>query len=272
MSRKNKKRKIKLGIILGIIVAVLLVGIIIVLIYGGTHGWFKFIIPSPQQNIITNLTQTPSTNVETYSTCTQLCSANNFVKGYQSSTCKGGETKIDYGYPQEIPLLKCCCYNPQSEITPPTPAYTCTDSDGKDNFAVSGNCQDSFHQLGFTDNCEGNNVIDYYCDSENICQKSTKQCIGDNFNANYCDNGKCFPTPSEDYENSPNSLCYNGCKNTGYGTGKWTYDWTLAGVCTQEKTQEICSYVGGVNKFETKTISGATCCCWCCHNNVQCTF
>lgn len=71
---------------------------------------------------------------------------------------------------------------------------------------------------------------------------------------------------------SENDQCYYECKIAHYGQGRGINDWTMGGVCTQESTQFICREVGGVNKFEIKTlVNGVQCCCWCCFNNVKCT-
>jgi hypothetical protein len=49
-------------------------------------------------------------------------------------------------------------------------AYECTDSDGGIDFLVSGNCQDSYHQTGFSDGCVDGVMREYYCDNDGICQ------------------------------------------------------------------------------------------------------
>jgi len=187
----------------------------IILYWGGTQGWFNFIINISQQNV--TLTSTPLQNQPTYSSCSQVCSDQGFSKGYTFiSTCKVGESKVTYGYPGQNPLLTCCCYNE----SPPQPTscgdsyptcggvcpsgyicnkilthcsclpessggYECTDSDGSNNFFVSGNCQDSFHMAGFPDYCDGMYLAwDYYCDDDNICQKNSREC--------YCNGGACM--------------------------------------------------------------------------------
>jgi len=95
-----KKQDKNMWIFVGLIV---LAG---VLIYGGSQGWFKStftLTPTIQ------LQPTPSQPI--FSFCSQVCSQQGFNQGYSSSTCKAGESKVTYGYPNQAPLLTCCCYN-----------------------------------------------------------------------------------------------------------------------------------------------------------------
>ncbi len=67
-------------------------------------------------------------------------------------------------------------------------SYECSDSDGGKDYLTWGNCQDSYHQLGYTDNCNNNVLTEYYCDSNNICQSESYNCPA----GTICSNGKCI--------------------------------------------------------------------------------
>jgi hypothetical protein len=55
--------------------------------------------------------------------------------------------------------------------------YQCTDSDGGKVYTVAGNCQDSYHQLGYSDSCNSvNSLKEFYCDAQNICQSEDVGC------------------------------------------------------------------------------------------------
>lgn len=111
MPKHQKKTKINYLSIIGIILFLVVAGIIL---YGGKSGWFKFIINVPNQTLSVQQIQ-PSVSTPIYSTCSQLCSSNQFTKSYASSgTCKPGESLINYGYQNQPLILSCCCYNEQT--------------------------------------------------------------------------------------------------------------------------------------------------------------
>jgi len=187
------------------------------------------------------------------------CAAGCGIRGYDNGDCTilapvGGAVQI--GICSGVGNNPCWCWDDE---------YTCEDSDGPNNFAESGYCQDSFHGLGYIDFCEGDQVIDYYCDEDNICQKAYDPCPSNEpeRTESFCEGGKCF--------DNPGSLCYYACQGANYGTGKWMFDWRIDNECTYESRQDTCSYVGGVDEWEIMYSEGASCCCWCCNNNVLCT-
>lgn len=157
------------------IFTVLLIIGIILLIYGGNSGWFKstYTIKSLETNL------TPSPNQPVLNSCSELCTQQGFSKSYSSSECKAGESKVTYGYPNQAPLLVCCCYN---EIIS---THTCTDTDGGDNKDVPGTvtydgtdkymdyCFDAttvYEYRCFEDNTWGGRKIS--CDSGQTCLSS----------------------------------------------------------------------------------------------------
>jgi len=162
-----------------------------------------------------------------------------------------------YKLTNSVALTTQACPNPpQPPEPPPQPQYTCTESDGGDNIAIKGWCQDDFHNLAYIELCEGGsgenkNLKEYYCE-DGICKSKSYPC-------NYCEDGLCL---AED----PDDNCVNSCDNIGYGSGRWLYDWTIAGDC-YTSTFGFCNfpYPGGLNKQEVKTFNGASCCCWCCN-------
>ena len=63
------------------------------------------------------------------------------------------------------------------DSNPEPSGYDCVDSDGGKVTTTSGNCQDSFHQMGYMDNCLSlTGLREYYCDSQNICQYEDVTC------------------------------------------------------------------------------------------------
>ena len=74
---------------------------------------------------------------------------------------------------------------------PEDPDFTCTDGDGGIFFETLSHCEDSYHELGFSDTCNGNNAIEYYCDNINVCRYETKACVF----PETCSNGDCLPPP-----------------------------------------------------------------------------
>jgi hypothetical protein len=130
---------------------ILVIGLIGIFAFGGNAGWFKGgnIVQPPE-----DLTPTP--NQPTYSICSQVCSSMSFSKSYSLiDNCKAGETKITYGYPNQAPLLICCCYNEPA-------SSTCIDSDG-DNRDTVGHV--TYAGDTFYDKClaVGQGVTEYIC-------------------------------------------------------------------------------------------------------------
>ena len=109
--------------------------LLVLIWWGGSHGWFASI-----SNTLVNNT-------------------------YNNNA--GGDTNTDT--------------DGNDGVTPPTSDplnYFCADSDGKDNFAVAGNCQanGSGMGLGVPDYCVGNTAFDYYCDTDKTCKTTSRTC------------------------------------------------------------------------------------------------
>lgn len=158
-----------------IITMLLIVALIAVLIFGGMNGWFKFVVNVPSQTFIQNLTQSPSPETPVYTTCSQVCSANDFDLGYSASTCKDGETRIAYGYAQQAPLLTCCCYNSET----PAPSGTCTEADGGNVDTIPATTIGS-DGIARMDVCADNtHVTEYWCvaDGSGDWQSGTHSCL-----------------------------------------------------------------------------------------------
>lgn len=100
----------------------------------------------------------PDSDEPVFSSCSQVCTQQGFSKSYSSTVCKEGESKVTYGYPNQAPLLTCCCYNEQ------TPSGTCVDSDG-DNRDTPGNVK--YGGETYMDKCldVGQGVTEYICES-----------------------------------------------------------------------------------------------------------
>lgn len=142
MKRKSKPEYMWIVYIIGILV----------LLYFLSN--LKININVPLQN--QSLSVVPNNLNPTYSSCNQVCSANGFSKYYTFfESCKAGESKITYGYPNQIPLLTCCCFN---EVVNPT----CTDSDGDDRDTVG---HVNYDENTYTDKCldVGQAVTEYIC-------------------------------------------------------------------------------------------------------------
>lgn len=101
-----------------------------------------------------------------------------------------------------ILTVQMCAQPPPQQ---PQGQYTCVDSDGMDNFHVTGNCQDSYHQAGFQDYCSGQTAFDYYCDASNICQRHSKECYAPNI----CVGGVCQLPPCGYVTPSSAEVCWN---------------------------------------------------------------
>lgn len=110
-----------------------------------------------------------------YNSCNQVCSVNGFSKYYTFiNTCKEGETKITYGYPNQAPLLTCCCYNEQTP--PPTPSGTCTETDGGDDPTTPGTttASDGVNRM---DLCiDSTSLTEYWCLSDGGWQGGRHSC------------------------------------------------------------------------------------------------
>ena len=70
--------------------------------------------------------------ISEYTTCQQLCQANNFDTGYSEysvSDCRAGESFLTYGNTGEPPLLSCCCYDKEllDENGDEIPTIDCND-------------------------------------------------------------------------------------------------------------------------------------------------
>lgn len=125
-------------------------------------------------------TETPVED-NVFTTCTQLCVDKNYdygKAGANKDVCGVGEDFLEYGYPGEIPLLKCCCGN---TVEP------CVDSDGGKIYNVGGNVRTSLGIMYDTCQPNGMDLLEMYC--ENGGQKSAG--IG-------CPNG-CIEGASGDY-------------------------------------------------------------------------
>lgn len=154
--------------------------------YGGDKGWFKSIV-NVSGGGVTILNTSPSLQSPSYTTCSQVCSAQGFSKNYNFvSECRGGEMKVVYGYPGQNPLLTCCCYN--EEVS----SGTCVDSDGNNaltpGFVTAGS--------SFYDDCAGNWAVkEYYCNGNSVAERIVA-----------CGAGSiCFETRGGDYCKSTSS-------------------------------------------------------------------
>jgi hypothetical protein len=144
-----------------------------------------------------------------------------------------------------------------------------------------GNCQSSFDSLGHGDTCtSGINLDEWYCDSDNKCQKESHQCDP----ATLCRLGKCInqiqdtdgdgytdieeidagtdPNNSLDHPTNPQEeICNTYCGQGGYGM----YD--FLGVSSplecNNKAQTKCN-VFGLPVLNFNYDIGTGCCCWSC--------
>lgn len=87
-----------------------------VLLYGGLNGWFS----GSQSTVYINeekATDNPAKQNPILDTCEDVCVGEGYHSGYDMvGSCTDGTTQINYGYPNEDPLLKCCCIpDPEGE-------------------------------------------------------------------------------------------------------------------------------------------------------------
>jgi hypothetical protein len=124
---------------------------VILIVWAIYHMNININIPLQNQT----LSVTPN-NQAVLSSCSQVCSQNGFSKYYNFiNVCQPGESKITYGYPNQAPILQCCCYN---EVVSQS---TCIDSDGDDK-DTPGHV--TFGDV-YTDKCldVGQAVTEYIC-------------------------------------------------------------------------------------------------------------
>lgn len=133
------------------------VAIALILLYGASQGWFKSTLSIPLPNQETPVT--PKNNV-VYSSCSQVCSNQGYNKGYSSSDCKVGESKVTYGYTGQSPILTCCCYNEDSTTT-----GDCFDSDGGLVKDISGYVTQDGDTIYDTCSDDYSSVYEYGCTS-----------------------------------------------------------------------------------------------------------
>ncbi len=161
-----------------------------------------------------------SITVETiqFNTCQELCESENFDSGYNLNVrCNAGEAEVKYGFPNEPPVLSCCCYNIVTEID--------TDGDGIPDAVDNDDDNDGFSDQEEID--AGTNPLDEndYPESqpELGCSLTTMECGTECINRGgilaQCGETSC---PSEfdnigDYscsQESPCSICC--CKIPDY--------------------------------------------------------
>lgn len=133
------------------------------------NGGLKININMPSSNDSFS-SVSPEQGQEVYGSCYEVCYNNGFSKSYNFvNQCKLGETKITYGYPNQVPLLVCCCYNEQVS------SGTCTETDGGNvntipSTTVSGG-------VGYMDYCfDSTTVYEYWCLSDGTWQGGKSDC------------------------------------------------------------------------------------------------
>jgi hypothetical protein len=160
------KKKFNINLLLIVIGVVAL----ILFWYGLTHGAFKSETNIYQENVSIS----PNQNNPVYNSCSQVCTYNGYANYYNFLTsCKAGESKITYGYPNQLPLLTCCCYNEQ--ITPPL-VHNCSDSDHGENKDIPGTVTyDNTYR--YMDYCfDSKTVYEYRCNNDNTWQGGKISC------------------------------------------------------------------------------------------------
>jgi len=90
------------------------------------------------------------------------------------------------------------------------PEPSCIDSDNGKISTILGNCQDSYHQLGYQDSCSSSSsVLEYFCGSDLTCHSEIASCpVGW-----VCINGACMQPPCQSGIINPTS---QGSCNPGY--------------------------------------------------------
>lgn len=254
MKLSRKKTKHVLFILTIVVIVIAVIFLIGAVIYGGTHGWFKSIVtvlpPTP------NLSISPTPERTIYSSCSQVCLENRFTEYYTFiSTCREGESKITYGYPNQVPLLVCCCYNKEPDTdgdgVPDTTdpdddndgypddeeLEVGTDPNDPNSYPVSPTCNSQCISKGFVSgrgpfesgsSCTGTEVIEYLIGESGLiccCTPHSQQysyTCGQGTDKNSCQ-GTC-PTGYQcnQIESDTNKWC--ACV-TGDDTGTVHPDW-----------------------------------------------
>lgn len=207
----------------------------ILIFYMGSQGMFKSTlnVGGTNQPPI-QVTPTPSQTV--FSSCSQVCTQQGFDLGYYIQSfgnCKVGESKVNYGYAGQPPLLTCCCYDeviPPPEEPPEGESVGCYDSDRslptiEERIQFAGYCNDYRH-INYLDVCNWEKAVsEYACQLEGTpdayCDYVSYNCEGMLGVGAYCLNGKCVLTPPS----SPSiPLTSSECKAWADSLGKQSYN------------------------------------------------
>lgn len=119
--KKNKKQKSSAKFFWWTLSTTLLLAILVLLILFFT-GVIKLVSDEPILVQIDNSADSSgggagstAVNQALYETCTEVCQANDFLRGWESlfddmhDCAMAGAASLEYGFPDEDPLLRCCC-------------------------------------------------------------------------------------------------------------------------------------------------------------------
>lgn len=203
-----------------ILVLVILTGIVVI-VYGGTHNWFKFTLMLPTNP---TLNMTPGIQQKPLTSCREVCAAQGYKNSYvEMDECKLGESKINYGYPEQAPLLSCCCYNPPT----PSPGSNwgnvtdwCNDPDvGLQQFTLSTSCTDKYGSK--SDGCYNSDSLDeIYCNNNQCVDGAGTSCSVQFGTGWKCVAGKC------QIQSTGDANCTDSDGTAAYTTGGWCKDST----------------------------------------------
>lgn len=143
---------------------------------------------------------------------TETNTANTIGTAKFAVACCDSQNRCGFSNSEIVTVSACNTATPTVDVSI-QPHYTCSDSDGGKVYTVAGNCQDSYHQLGYSDQCLSSYAVkEYFCDSQGICQSEDIGCPKDWV----CISGACHqPACSSVISPTSQSSCTVGYCDTG---------------------------------------------------------
>lgn len=163
----------------------------------------------------------------TLPTCSDLCNRYDMSGSYESTTCRIGELRLSYGYPNEAPLLVCCCYETVDGVD--------TDGDGIPDSDDPDDDND-----GYTDDEEEQAGTDPFNPNDYPGAEVTYTC-GQGDDKNYC-SGTCPSTHPECTMLYFEAGNYYACACIDEATETVHPDWKDGGIYHNPSEEEVPPY------------------------------
>jgi hypothetical protein len=219
MAKKQKKNNKNNNTLLTLAI----IAAVVVIIIGGRSGWFKSTTTNTTTNLYStsNLYVTNTTNVnpvvippavDPSLTCAQKAAQANAYYTEQFNTAKQcldysvldcqDKGQVILGYAMD----GTCCYYTCEAIA----QSTCTDTDTGVKEFLAGTVTDGNPAISYTDNCQGNAVMEFYCDSFGNQEGQLIECTNGctmGLNGGYCETA---PAPIICHDSDGSDLLIRG--------------------------------------------------------------